>query len=112
MTTENRAAPTVGRSQNNFRIKYIGNRQLLAFYELSAANKEAMRQEYGEKASDKLYYFNESMTLELFEFLRIENGENLKSFHGVTSDSYWTGSLCILGPGSETFKLFTYHVKG
>lgn len=85
-------------------IKYIGEREILNFFELP----EKWQAEFKEH-EDSSFFKNRHGDYELFEFLRIENNQDLKSFHGYISDSFFSGSLCILDKDCQSFKLFEYY---
>lgn len=90
------------------KIAYIGQRDILNFFELSGEDQTKMKSDFEDKAEEYSYFINEHNEVELFEFMRIEHNEKLKSFDGYSSDSFFSGSLVILSKDCQTFKLFRY----
>jgi hypothetical protein len=91
------------------KIKYIGKRDILNFFELTEKQRELMQKDH-DNAEELSFFINSRNEPEIFDFLRMENSEELKSFHGYTQESYFSGSLCILDKDCETFKLFEFYL--
>ena len=96
------------------RIKFIGKRDILNFYDLNDEHREEMKKSYANLLDDyeeRSYFLNRFNEPELFEFMRINPSDPsslFKRFHGHISKSYFSGALCILDDDSESFKLFDY----
>ena len=75
-------------------IKIMTNnkpRQLIYGYELSDKQKQDF--DYVEDIDSHDFVKYKNNIYDLSEFMRIENNDNLKDWHGYSSDSYFSGTL-------------------
>ena len=75
-------------------IKIITNnkpRQLIYGYELSDKQKQDF--DYIEDIDSHDFVKYKNNIYDLSEFMRIENNDSLKDWHGYSSDSYFSGTL-------------------
>jgi hypothetical protein len=91
------------------KIKYLGKREVLNFFELSDEHRKKVTDDHlVDDFEDQSYFINRYGDPELFEFMRMNNWPDLKSFHGYINYSFFHGALCILDDDCESFKLFDY----
>lgn len=91
------------------KIKYIGQRRVLNFFELSETDQRTFKNDL-DNAEGFSYFKNEFGDIQIFEFMHVKHGmTEIKSFDGYESNSWFSGSLVILNKHDESyFKLFTF----
>ena len=88
------------------KINYIGQFEIISFYDLEISQQNEVKDNYENIEESSFFVDDNNEVHDLNDFMRINYNNNLKSFHGYNSTSFFHSYLVILSDYGNSVKLF------